>query len=262
VTTQSELKQPDYNHYETVVPLFRELAACEPGSDRRIRMIGELAMIHLPLARNLAVKFAHRGEPLEDLIQVARLGLLQAVDRFDPDRGTDFLPFAIPTITGALRRHFRDTGWDVRVPRRMQELHFQIRSAVEELSQRTGRAPKPTDLAAHLRVPLDEVLDALKAGNAYSVMSLDKPANTESDSLSFGDTLGGFDQGFEAVDNHEALLPLLAALPVRERRILHLRFVEDLTQTEIAEQIGVSQMHVSRLLAQTVTHLRVSLLSD
>jgi RNA polymerase sigma-B factor len=253
----------DYNRYHTVAPLFHDLAERDRDDPNRMRLVGRLALLHLPLARNLASRFANRGQPFDDLIQVARLGLLKAIDRFDPHRGTEFLAYAIPTITGELRRHFRDHGWDLKIPRRLQELHLQIRGAVTELSQQTGRAPTATELAGHLKVPKEEILEALQASTAYSAASLDRPAGPDpGNTATLGESLGATDPGFDAVDNHEALIPLLAALPEREKRILSLRFVHGRTQTQIAEEIGVSQMHISRLLAATLTRLRTQLLAD
>jgi RNA polymerase sigma-B factor len=242
--------------------MFLRRAACTDNDPERALLTQKLITEHLQLARNLAARFTNRGEPLDDLVQVARVGLVKAVERYDPSRGVEFIAFAVPTITGELRRYFRDSGWDVRVPRRLQELNIRIRGAVDELSQRTGRAPTAGELAEYLQVSREDVVEGLQAANAYTSTSLDLPAGPDSDALTLGDTLGSLDTGLEAVENHEALMPLLAALPERERRILHLRFVEELTQTQIAQEIGVSQMHVSRLLATTLARLRTQLLSD
>ncbi|SHN14400.1 RNA polymerase sigma factor SigF [Cryptosporangium aurantiacum] len=251
-----------YDRYADVEPLFRRYAALDPADPRRAALRERLVGLHLPLAENLARRFRNRGEPFEDLIQVARLGLLKAIDRFDPGRGVNFLGYAIPTIAGEVRRHFRDLGWDVRVPRRLQELHLQLGLAINELSQRDGRAPTARTLAAHLGIPIEEVIEGLQAANAYASTSLDTPLGGEAEAPSLGQTLGGADPALDLVENHEALMPLLAALPERERQILGLRFFADMTQSQIAQEIGISQMHVSRLLATTLARLRTQLLAE
>ncbi|SFQ43438.1 RNA polymerase sigma-B factor [Amycolatopsis arida] len=246
--------------YEHLAPLFDELAALEEGDPRRAEVRAELVTGHLPLAEHIAQRFAGRGVAKEDLVQVARVGLINAVDRFDPARGSDFLSFAVPTVMGEVRRYFRDTGWTVRVPRRLKELHLSISSASTTLSQRLGRAPTPSELAGHLGLGLDEVYEGLEAGNAYNSMSLDEVLSGDADNIALGDTLGAEDSGLEGVENHETLQPLVRGLPERERKILALRFVHNLTQTQIAERVGISQMHVSRLLARTLAKLREGML--
>ncbi|EXG82175.1 SigB/SigF/SigG family RNA polymerase sigma factor [Cryptosporangium arvum] len=252
----------DYSNYPMVEPLFRRLAALDRADPVRRQLRNEIALLHLPLARNLAYRYCRRGQQTEDLLQVARVGLIKAVDRFDPDRGVGFLPFAIPTITGDLRRFFRDTAWDVRLPRRLQELNLRINAGIVELSQRTGRAPTAGELAAHMEVPREDVIEGLQAGAAYTAKSLDVPAAASAEAPTLAESLGGDDRRFEAVDNHEALIDLLAALPAREKLILRLRFCEDMTQIQIARVIGVSQMHVSRLLAAVLDRLRTQLLAE
>ena len=251
-----------YSGYANVEPLFLRFAALPADDPARTSLKDQLLTAHLPLSQHLARRYANRGEPLEDLIQVARVGLIKAVDRFDPSRGVEFLPYAVPTITGELRRHFRDSGWDVRIPRRLQELNLRLTTATNELSQLNGRAPTASELAAHLDLPREEIVEGLQARNAYSSKSLDLPSGPENDAPSLAESLGEEDQHFEAVENRETLIPLLASLPERERKILRLRFFQDLTQTQIAQEIGVSQMHVSRLLASTLTRLRTQLLAD
>ncbi|RZQ62002.1 SigB/SigF/SigG family RNA polymerase sigma factor [Amycolatopsis suaedae] len=247
----------DYAH---LAPLFTELAELDENDPRRATLRDELVTGHLPLAEHIAQRFSGRGVAKEDLVQVARVGLINAVDRFDPARGFDFLSFAVPTVMGEVRRHFRDTGWVIRVPRRLKELHLTLGAASTELSQRLGRAPTPSELAAHLDIGIDEVHEGLEAGNAYHSMSLDDVlTGADSDSMSLGDTLGEEDSGLTSVENYEVLHPLVSKLPERERKILALRFVHNLTQTQIAERIGVSQMHVSRLLARTLQQLRAGL---
>ena len=207
------------------------------------------------LAEYLARRFTNRGEPLDDLIQVAALGLLKAVDRFDPERGLEFSTYATPTIVGELKRHFRDKGWAVRVPRRVQELHLRLGSVVSILSQELGRSPTIGQIAQSAAVSEEEVLEAIEAGHAYRFTSLDAPAGNDEE-LSLSSELGAEDQGLIDSEHRVALSPLIAQFPPRERMILHLRFFEGMTQSEIASRLGISQMHVSRLLARALTQLR------
>ncbi|GAA1252369.1 SigB/SigF/SigG family RNA polymerase sigma factor [Prauserella halophila] len=248
--------------YEHLSPLFDELVTLEEGDRRRAELREELVRGHLPLAEHIAQRFSGRGVAKEDLVQVARVGLINAVDRFDPRRGSDFLSFAVPTVMGEVRRHFRDTGWVIRVPRRLKELHLSINNASTQLSQRLGRAPTPSEIAEHLGISQDAVFEGLDAGNAYHSMSLDEVLSGEVENLALGDTLGEEDAALAGVENHETLQPLVRQLPERERKILALRFVHNLTQTQIAEQVGISQMHVSRLLARTLAKLRQGLADD
>jgi RNA polymerase sigma-B factor len=195
---------------------------------------------------------------LDDLVQVGTIGLIKAVDRFDPQRGVEFSTYATPTIVGEIKRHFRDKGWAIRVPRRLQELRISLGQATAELSQKSGRAPTVAELAAHLGISQDEVIEGLEGAQAYSTTSLDAHVGGDDgeDSPSLVDRLGSDDLDLEAVEYRESLKPLLAALPSRERRILALRFFHGMTQSEIAAEIGVSQMHVSRLLAKSLATLR------
>lgn len=250
---------PDQHGYERFVPLFTELAECEPGDPRRQRLRHRLVEVHLPIAQHIARRFTRRGEPLADLEQVATVGLINAVDRYEPDRGVDFLSFAVPTITGEVRRYFRDHGWALRVPRRLKELHVKLGAAVSELSQRLGRAPTARELSAHLDIPFEEVVEGLGASNAYRSRSLESMAVEETGNYRAASVLGQFDAELEQTEHREALAPLLAELPDRERAIIILRFFGNLTQTQIAERIGISQMHVSRLLSQTLAVLREKL---
>jgi RNA polymerase sigma-B factor len=215
----------------------------------------ELVAAHLGLAEYLARRFANRGEPLEDLVQVASLGLIKAVDRFDPDRGVEFSTYATHTIVGELKRHFRDKGWAIRAPRRMQELYLQLGKVVGTLSQELGHSPTIAELAAEVEVSEEEVLEALEAGQAYRSASLDAPVGNE-EGETLGAHLGEEDLSLADVESRATLSPLLAQLPPRERLILHLRFFEGLTQSEIATRLNISQMHVSRLLARSVSELR------
>ncbi len=247
---------------ERTAPLFAELATLDKADPRRERLREILVEEHLPLVRHFARRFSNRGEPFDDLLQVGTLGLIAAIDRFDPSRGVEFLSFAVPTITGEIKRHFRDQGWSVRVPRRLQELHLSLNAAVGELAQKNGRAPTPSELAEHLGIPRAEVLEGLAVANAYRSSSLDERLSGEDDSPTLAATLGEEDAALEGVEYRESLQPLLATIPARERRILILRFFGNMTQSQIAADIGISQMHVSRLLSQTLAKLREGLLKD
>ena len=242
--------------------LFAELAAGEPDSPARARVRDELVEMHLPLVEYLARRFRNRGEPLDDLIQVATIGLIKSVDRFDLERGVEFSTYATPTIVGEIKRHFRDKGWAIRVPRRLQELKLSLTKATSELSQKLGRSPTVAELAGHLGMTEEEVLEGLESANAYSAVSLDAPDGGDDDSPAVADTLGVEDESLEGVEYRESLKPLLDQLPPREKRILLLRFFGNMTQSQIATDLGISQMHVSRLLARTLTQLRAGLLDD
>jgi RNA polymerase sigma-B factor len=216
----------------------------------------ELVAAHLGLAEYLARRFANRGEPLDDLVQVASLGLLKAVGRFDPERGVEFSTYATHTIVGELKRHFRDKGWAIRAPRRMQELYLRLGKVVATLGQELGRSPTIAELATEVEVSEEEVLEALEAGQAYRFTSLDAPARGDSEGETLGSRLGENDAGLDSAERRATLSPLLERLPRREQLILHLRFFEGLTQSEIAGRLQISQMHVSRLLARSLAQLR------
>jgi RNA polymerase sigma-B factor len=215
----------------------------------------ELVSAYLGLAEYLARRFANRGEPLDDLVQVASLGLLKALDRFDPDRGVEFSTYATHTIVGELKRHFRDKGWSIRAPRRMQELYLRLGKVVASMGQELGRSPTIAELAMEVKVSEEEVLEALEAGQAYRTASLDV-ATEEGESLAT--RLGGDDPSLEDAERRATLSPLLAQLLPRERLILQLRFFDGLTQSEIANRLQISQMHVSRLLARSLAQLRAA----
>jgi len=217
----------------------------------------ELIEAHIGLAEYLARRFSNRGEPLDDLVQVASMGLVKAVDRFEPERGLEFSTYATHTIVGELKRHFRDKGWAVRVPRRMQELHLRLSSLVSTLNQDLGRSPTVAEIAQAAGVSEEEVLEALEAGQAYRFASLDAPVPGE-DSGTLATSLGEEDASMVDVEHRVALSPLIAKLPERQQKILHLRFFEGLTQSEIASRLGISQMHVSRLLARSLAQLRAA----
>ncbi len=218
----------------------------------------EIVASQVGLAEYLARRFKNRGEPIEDLIQVALLGLLKAVERFDPGRGLEFSTFATPTIVGELKRHFRDKGWAVRVPRRVQELHLRMGTVVNNLSQELGRSPTIPEIAKRAEVSVDEVLEAMEAGRAYRFSSIDAPTGDDEDRAASpaATQLGEDDTGLEEVEQRMLLSPLIASLPKREQMIIHLRFFRGMTQSEIASRLGISQMHVSRLLARSLAQLR------
>ena len=229
-----------------------------PPSDRDAAREG-LVHLHLPLVEHCARRFRNRGEPFEDLVQVGTIGLLKAVDRFDTDRGVEFSTYATPTILGEIKRHFRDKGWAIRVPRRLQELRMQIGGATAELTQQLGRSPTPRELAETIGCSVEEILEGLESSNAYATLSLDAGDTNDDGPGSMLDSIGVDDIGLEHVEVRESLKPLLDQLDPREKRILLLRFFKNMTQSQIAEEIGVSQMHVSRLLTRTLEQLRTSL---
>ncbi|WP_324190479.1 RNA polymerase sigma factor SigF [Nocardia cyriacigeorgica] len=238
--------------YDDVAALFTRLAATEAYTSLRDELINRC----IPLADHIARKFSGRGEPFDDLTQVARVGLVHAVDRFDVERGSNFLSFAVPTIMGEVRRYFRDNTWAMRVPRRVKETHLRIGAAVDSLSQTLGRSPTAKEIAAELDVDPDEVTQAVIAGNAYQPTSIDAASAGRDTDASLLDTLGEEESQFDRVEEYVAIRPLLDGLPERERRILTMRFFESMTQTQIAQQMGISQMHVSRILAKTLARLR------
>ncbi len=241
--------------------LFVELRTLPDGSEAHAELRNRLVRMHLPLVEHLARRFRNRGEPLDDLTQVATIGLIKSVDRFDPERGVEFSTYATPTVVGEIKRHFRDKGWAVRVPRRLQELRLSLTSATAELSQQHGRAPTVHELAQRLSISEEEVLEGLESANAYSTLSLDVP-DTDDDSPAVADTLGAEDDALQGVEYRESLKPLLEELPPREKKILLLRFFGNMTQSQIAQEVGISQMHVSRLLARTLAQLRDRLLVE
>jgi RNA polymerase sigma-B factor len=248
--------------YEHLVPLFAERARLPDGHPDRARLRHELIAGYLPVARNIAHRFGRRGENPDDLEQVANVGLILSVDRFDPDRGIDFLSFAVPTMTGEVQRYFRDRFTPIRLPRRLRQLQAQIYTAAAELAQSHGRAARPSEIARHLGIDVGVVLEGLAAQNTAHTSSLDEPRDNgdgsggPADQSRHAGALGWIEPEFDLIEHRESLGPLLMDLPERERRILLLRFFDGLTQTEIAAQIGISQMHVSRLLSRTLAQLR------
>jgi RNA polymerase sigma-B factor len=220
----------------------------------------ELVERFLPLARQLASRYSYTDEAQDDLVQVAAVGLIKAVDRFEPERASTFVNYAVPTILGELKRHFRDKGWAVHVPRSMQERALEVNKAIGTLSTDLGRSPNAKEIAAHLGISTEQALEGMEAATAYDSLSLEAPppGGDDDERRTYADTIHTEEQGYELVELGQVLSGTLKALPDRERVILHLRFVEDLTQAEIAERVGVSQMHVSRLLRRSLDKLRTA----
>jgi RNA polymerase sigma-B factor len=244
---------------QAALQLLRRLAALPAEHPDRPALRGRAIEAWLPLAKHLAQRFHGRGEPLDDLVQIATVGLIKAIDRFDPEYGNDFAAYAVPTIVGEIKRHFRDRTWDIRVPRRLQELKLDINEATSTLAQRLGRSPTVADIAEYLHRTEDEILEGLDSARAYSAVSLQTLVGTSEDSTELGDLLGMDDNEMELAEFRAALGPALETLSPREQRIVLLRFFGNLTQTQIAERVGISQMHVSRLLARSLAALRKQL---
>ncbi|MFD7095170.1 SigB/SigF/SigG family RNA polymerase sigma factor [Streptomyces xanthophaeus] len=247
------------------VSLFRRLAELQEGSPEYSYVRNTLVELNLSLVKYAARRFRSRSEPMEDIVQVGTIGLIKAINRFDPERGVEFTSFAMPTISGEIKRFFRDTSWAVKVPRRLQELRIDTAKAHDALEQGLGREPTDAELAEHLHVTSAELEEGRIAAHAYSARSLDAPVQDdggERDALATQPSLGEEEPAYERIECLEALKPMLAALPERERTLLALRFGQELTQSEIGDRVGLSQMHVSRLLNRTLTQLRTGLLTD
>lgn len=225
------------------------------GPAERTVLDDEIIRLNMPLARELSRRFRNRGIPDDDLEQVAYVGLVKAVRGFSTDRGTEFISFAVPTIRGEIRRHFRDLGWSVRPPRSIQETQQKIAGCETELYQQLGRAPRPSEIATHLGLDLEQVLDALGAQGCFAPASLDAPTGEENDETT-GQRLGQIDEGFDLAEARAMLEPILSRLSRRERLIVEMRYFRGCTQAEIGKEIGVSQMHVSRLLSRLVARMR------
>ena len=245
--------------------LFARLAALEEGTREYQYVRNTLIELNMALVKFAARRFRTRSEPMEDIVQVGTIGLIKAIDRFDPDRGIEFVTFALPTVTGEIKRFFRDTSWAVHVPRRLQELRLLLARATDDLEQRIGRPPTAGELAEALELPLDEVREGMVAANGYTPSSLDAKAlsaDSPDEEAAFLACLGKVDPGIEGVENLICLKPLIAELPERDRRILSMRFGAEMTQAEIGAELDISQMHVSRLLNRTMARLRVGLLGE
>lgn len=259
-TRAQDIHTERIDEFADVADLFVVLRETPVGTVAHARAREAIVARCLGLADRVARHFDRRGEDLEDLIQVARVGLVNAVNRFDPDKGSSFIAFAIPTMMGEVRRHFRDHGWSMHVPRRLKDRHVAVSRATTDLIQTLGRAPTPSELAEYLDVDREDVVESIVASEAYRTHSIDAPVvSGDGSARHIADTIGTIDAAFADVTDRESVRPLLAALPEREREVLYLRFFASLTQSQIAERIGVSQMHVSRILERTLRELRVQL---
>ncbi|WTL51001.1 RNA polymerase sigma factor SigF [Streptomyces sp. NBC_01497] len=242
---------------------FTRLAELEEGTAEFQYARNTLIELNLALVRYAAGRFRNRSDQMEDIVQVGTIGLIKAIDRFELSREVEFATFAVPYIVGEIKRFFRDTSWAVHVPRRLQELRIDLAKAGDELAQRLDRAPTTSELAAHLRIDEEEVIEGIVAGNGYTAGSIDMPADDSAETVTpLADRLGELDAGLETAENVQALKPLIESLDERERQLLRMRFGDEMTQSEIGEVLGVSQMHVSRLLARVTSRLRKGLLTD
>lgn len=257
----SQTGRPSEDADAQLLEALRRMAALSPGDPDRDRIRGEVICSCLPIARRAAARFGGRGESVDDLVQVATIGLIKAVDRFDVSREIPFVHYAMPTIAGEIKRHFRDKSWCVRVSRSRQERYLEINRLIPEMAQELGRSPSVADLAERLGIAETEVLAGIDCGHAHTARSLSAPIGGD-DGVVLSDMLGGADERLESVADRQALRQALVDVPEREREILMLRFFANMTQSEIAERVGVSQMHVSRLLARTLADLRTRLLAE
>ncbi|MGP3954017.1 RNA polymerase sigma factor SigF [Streptomyces sp. 7N604] len=262
---------PEIPPYDEVAPLdaralsktlFARLESLEEGTHEYAYVRNTLVELNLALVKFAASRFRSRSEPMEDIVQVGTIGLIKAIDRFELSRGVEFPTFAMPTIVGEIKRFFRDTSWSVRVPRRLQELRLDLAKAGDELSQQLDRAPSVAELAERLGITKDEVVEGMAASNAYTASSLDAQPEEDDTEGALADRIGYEDHGLEGIEYVESLKPLIAELQPRDRKILSLRFVANMTQSEIGEELGISQMHVSRLLTRTLGRLRKGLMID
>ncbi|MET9666554.1 SigB/SigF/SigG family RNA polymerase sigma factor [Streptomyces sp. NPDC006475] len=248
---------------ELSAALFERMATLDEGTAEYAYARNTLVELNLSLVKFAATRFRNRAEPMEDIIQVGTIGLIKAINRFDTGRGVEFACFALPTIVGEMKRFFRDTSWAVRVPRRLQELRIDLAKAVDVMEQDLGRRPTTAELAERLDVTEEEIVEGERASNGYVARSLDVPANEDDGTVgTLTRSLGCEDRSYDIVDSLESLKPLIAALDERDRLVLSLRFGDELTQSEIGDRLGLSQMHVSRLLARILAALRAGLLSD
>ncbi|WP_327685603.1 SigB/SigF/SigG family RNA polymerase sigma factor [Streptomyces sp. NBC_00467] len=248
---------------ELSAALFERMATLDEGTAEYAYARNTLVELNLSLVKFAATRFRNRAEPMEDIIQVGTIGLIKAINRFDTGRGVEFACFALPTIVGEMKRFFRDTSWAVRVPRRLQELRIDLAKAVDVMEQDLGRRPTTAELAERLDVTEEEIVEGERASNGYVARSLDVPANDDDGTVgALTRSLGCEDRSYDIVDCLESLKPLIAALDERDRLVLSLRFGDELTQSEIGDRLGLSQMHVSRLLARILAALRAGLLSD
>ncbi|MFE6194352.1 RNA polymerase sigma factor SigF [Streptomyces sp. NPDC057838] len=260
--TRTSTKQHPHHDAPDTAGAFRRLASLPAGPERDA-VRDEIVEAWLPMADRLAGRFRSRGESYEDLRQVAALGLVKAVDRYDPERGHAFESYAVPTVTGEIKRHFRDHMWTLHVPRRVQDLRNRVRSACQELSQGVSdRRPAVAEIAEHAQMSEEDVRAGLEALESFSALSLDAELPGSEDGHSLGDALGSTDPALDTVVDREAVKTRIAALPERERAILYMRFFADMTQSRIAEELGISQMHVSRLISRCCGQVREQVMRD
>jgi RNA polymerase sigma-B factor len=260
--THASAKHHPHDDAPDTAEAFRTLAKLPPGQQRDT-LRAEIVEAWLPMAERLAGRFRSRGESFEDLRQVAALGLVKAVDRYDPERGNAFESYAVPTVTGEIKRHFRDHMWTLHVPRRVQDLRNRVRFASQDLSQTiSGRQPTVAEIAEHAQMSQEDVRVGLEALESFTALSLDAELPGSEDGYSLSDALGSSDPSLDVVVDREAVKPRLQALPERERAILYMRFFGDMTQSRIAEQLGISQMHVSRLISRCCGRLRDQVMQD
>jgi RNA polymerase sigma-B factor len=272
-TTQEKVRFQPSSHYSDPVLAsgdFEEktsealvrMQKFDAGDPERARLRESVIEACVPLARRIALRFGNRGEEMDDLTQVALVAAIKAVDRYDTERGESFLHYVVPTMVGELKRHFRDRGWMIRVRRQLQELHMEISRTIPMLSQSLRRVPTVADLAEHLKLTTDQVSAGLECARAYRAYSLNAPVRGADVDVELGDLVGGIDNELELVPERQALWQAVSALPAREQKILVLRYFGNMTQAEIAKIVGVSQMHVSRLLTQSLGRLRMVLLDE
>ncbi|NUR02154.1 MAG: RNA polymerase sigma factor SigF [Streptomyces sp.] len=260
--TKVSAKHHPHDDAPDTADAFRKLAKLPPGQQRDT-LREQIVEAWLPMAERLAGRFRSRGESFEDLRQVAALGLVKAVDRYDPELGNAFESYAVPTITGEIKRHFRDHMWTLHVPRRVQDLRNRVRFASQDLSQTiSGRRPTVAEIAEHANMSEEDVLAGLEALESFTALSLDAELPGSEDGYSLSDALGSPDPALDTVVDRESVKPRLAALPERERAILYMRFFGDMTQSRIAEQLGISQMHVSRLISRCCTRMRDQIMHE
>ncbi|MER6423673.1 RNA polymerase sigma factor SigF [Streptomyces sp. NPDC001137] len=260
--TKVSAKHHPHDDAPDTADAFRKLAKL-PAGQQRDTLREKIVEAWLPMADRLAGRFRSRGESFEDLRQVAALGLVKAVDRYDPELGNAFESYAVPTITGEIKRHFRDHMWTLHVPRRVQDLRNRVRFATQDLSQTiSGRRPTVAEIAEHANMSEEDVLVGLEALESFTALSLDAELPGSEDGYSLSDALGSPDPALDTVVDRESVKPRLAALPERERAILYMRFFGDMTQSRIAEQLGISQMHVSRLISRCCTRMRDQIMHE
>ncbi|GHD37091.1 RNA polymerase sigma factor SigF [Streptomyces mirabilis] len=259
---QVSAKRHPHDDAPDTTEAFRRLASLPPGRQHDT-LREQIVESWLPMANRLAGRFRNRGESLEDLRQVAALGLVKAVDRYDPELGNAFESYAVPTVTGEIKRHFRDHMWTLHVPRRVQDLRNRVRFAVQELSGTiSGRRPTVAEIAEHAGMSEEDVRAGLEALESFTALSLDAQVSGSDDGYSLSDALGSADPALDVVIDREAVKPRLQALPERERTILYMRFFGDMTQSRIADELGISQMHVSRLISRCCHRLRDQVMRD